>query len=618
VPDAVAEDQLAGRAYRQQLRTVWALAALAGVIAAFAPASPTGLLGPDIIWKALFAGSITLMAAFADRWTWVVAGALASAFSVGGDAAVVVVGFAALALAIVAAAQRRRVPIVGVVAVGIAAQALLRLPNLFAVTGTSALVGAGGWLAVAVSAWLRVGRPVRRRLRRYARWAGVVMLIVLIPVGIGAAITFRQSGRAVDESRAWLEAARQGDQPAVIAHLDAARDSFDQVEAATGAWWTQPARVLPVVGQQLDTVNVVATSGRDITDAASAAAQVATLEDLRFNRGKLDLPTLVSLRDPLRTTSDELALALQRLDQTDETWLLPSVRSRVDDFRAQVSDTADDTELAASALDVAPALLGENGPRTYVVLFASPAESRELGGFVGNIGILNAQDGQLDLDQVVRVRELNARTAALPEDRRREILGPDYPERYLRYTPWEFWQNITGTPDFPTVGKMVQDLAPDALGRPIDGVMYVDPEGLAALLRVTGPVDIKGLDAPIGPDNAANFLLRDQYVQFPKVDERADFLERVARQTFTRLTSVRLPGPRFIGESLGRRRTPADLDGRLERADILRPTQRRQRTPTHDRRRRCDGDRLERQPQQDRRLPTSPRRLRGHLRRRDG
>ena len=116
-----------------------------------------------------------------------------------------------------------------------------------------------------------------------------------------------------------------------------------------------------------------------------------------------------------------------------------------------------------------------------MVLFASPAESRELGGFVGNIGILNAHDGELDLDEVVRVRELNAKTAALPDDHLREILGPDYPERYLRYTPWEFWQNVTGTPDFPTVGRMVQDLAPDAIGRPIDGVMYVDPEGLAAL-----------------------------------------------------------------------------------------------------------------------------------------
>ena len=78
-------------------------------------------------------------------------------------------------------------------------------------------------------------------------------------------------------------------------------------------------------------------------------------------------------------------------------------------------------------------------------------------------------------------------------------------------------------------------------------MVYVDPEGLAALLKVSKPVDINGLDVPIGPDNAAEFLLRDQYVQFPKVDERADFLERVARKTFERLTTVRLPGPRFIG-----------------------------------------------------------------------
>ena len=91
---------------------------------------------------------------------------------------------------------------------------------------------------MAISAWIRVGKPVRRRIRRYALWAGIAILIVLIPVGISAAITLRQSGKAVGESQAWLDAARQGDQPAVVAHLDAARDSFDKVEAATAAWST--------------------------------------------------------------------------------------------------------------------------------------------------------------------------------------------------------------------------------------------------------------------------------------------------------------------------------------------------------------------------------------------
>jgi hypothetical protein len=186
-----------------------------------------------------------------------------------------------------------------------------------------------------------------------------------------------------------------------------------------------------------------------------------------------------------------------------------------------------------------------------MILFTSPSESLELGGFMGNIGLLNVDQGKLTLEEVFRTRELNQRTYELPEDRVAEIASHGYPERYLRYEPWIWWQNITGTPDLPTVGRMAQELAPDAIGRQIDGVMYIDPVGLAALLRVAGDVEVNNLDVPIGPDNAADFLLRDQYRQFPDVDERKDFLQRIAKQTFTRLTRVKLPGPRFIGEALG-------------------------------------------------------------------
>jgi hypothetical protein len=555
VPDGV-RDQLsatetARRTYHRQLRLVWSLALLSGVAAAFAPGTPTGLTGADIVWKAVFAATVTLAAAYADRWAWVVAAAIAAGFAVGGTVGVVVLGFAALGVAIFGAWQRRRASIVGVVAVALASQALLRLPET-GFTGATALAATVAFAVVVVSAWARVGLPVRRLVRRVAFWAAVVLVVVvLLPVAFGAFVAFRQSGTAVAESEAWLEAARQGDQPAVIDHLDTAGRSFADVAAATGGWWLGPARALPVVGQQLEAVHLVATSGEGITESASAAARVTTVENLRLSAGQIDVQTLESLRDPLHTTSDELSESLERLDGLDATWLLPGLRSRVTDFEEQVADAADDTDLAAAALDVAPALFGSDRPRTYVVLFASPAESRELGGFVGNIGILNAQDGKLTLDNVVRVRELNAETASLPEERVLEIAGAGYPERYLRYEPWVFWQNVTGTPDFPTVSNMVRDLAPDALGRPIDGVMYVDPDGLAALLRLTGDIDVEGLDVPVGPENAADFLLRDQYVQFPRVDERADFLERIARQTFERLTSVQLPGPRAFGQALG-------------------------------------------------------------------
>jgi hypothetical protein len=545
--------------YRDQLRLVWLVAALSGAAAAFAPASPTGLTVADVAWKTLFAASLVVMAAFADRWSWVVAAALAAAFAVSGPVAVVMVAFVALGVALVGVARPRREPLVGAISVGIAAQALLRLPDLLSTTGATAVVAGVAWAVVAGSAWRRVGTPTRRRVRRVAVWALGITALALVPVAIGAVITLRESGKAVRESQAWLDAAQDADQPAVITHLDAAHDSFDAVDSATGAWWTWPARVVPVVGQQLDSVNLVASSGRDITAAASSAAKVATVEDLRVDEGRIDLATLEALRAPLRDTANQLATALARLDAEDQTWLLPTVRSRVDDFHEQVAGAADETTLASDALDVAPALLGADGPRSYVVLFASPAETREVGGFVGNIGLLDADGGTLQLDEVYRSRELNAKTEHLSDERLDELRQAGFTERFMRFEPWVHWQNVTGTPDFPTTGRMVQALAPDAFGRPIDGVIYVDPEGLAALLRITGPVEIDGLDVPIGADNAADFLLRDQYEQFPVVDERADFLERVSRTTFERLTRMRLPGPRFIGESLG----PAVAGGHL-------------------------------------------------------
>jgi hypothetical protein len=64
-------------------------------------------------------------------------------------------------------------------------------------------------------------------------------------------------------------------------------------------------------------------------------------------------------------------------------------------------------------------------------------------------------------------------------------------------------------------------------------------------------VEVEGLDQLIGPENVADFLLREQYVLYPETDERADFLEDVATVTFERLTSADLPGPRLIGEALG-------------------------------------------------------------------
>jgi uncharacterized protein DUF4012 len=106
------------------------------------------------------------------------------------------------------------------------------------------------------------------------------------------------------------------------------------------------------------------------------------------------------------------------------------------------------------------------------------------------------------------------------------------------------------SPDFPSVGQVVAELYPQSGGEPVDGVIAIDPVGLAALLEFTGPISVPGLDAPLTRDTAADYLLRQQYLTGDNA-ARIDALESLARQAFERLTTGDLPGPRTVADALG-------------------------------------------------------------------
>jgi hypothetical protein len=106
-------------------------------------------------------------------------------------------------------------------------------------------------------------------------------------------------------------------------------------------------------------------------------------------------------------------------------------------------------------------------------------------------------------------------------------------------------------PALPTVTSAVADLYPKATGEgPIDGVIVVDPIALAALLELTGPVEVGGLAQPLTSENAAAYLLRDQYATFTNLEERVDVLGDAADATFERLTGGSLPGPGRMADVL--------------------------------------------------------------------
>jgi hypothetical protein len=278
------------------------------------------------------------------------------------------------------------------------------------------------------------------------------------------------------------------------------------------------------------------------------AASKADYRQLRYQGGQIDVDRLRQLQEPLDHVAQLLDQAGDRFAAVESPWLVGPVASTLDQVSTEVERTAPQADLAARGAEVAPGLLGGDGTRHYFIAFTTPSEERGLGGFMGNWAELTATDGKLTLSRSGRTRELDS----APGAKDRVVTSPeDYAARYARFDPGTFFQDVTASPDLPSVADVIGQLYPQMGGTPVDGVLVVDPYGLAALLNFTGPIAVDGSPETLTADNAADILVRRQYVEFTSKDERIDFLDEASKETFEKLTRGDIPGPEKIGEVLG-------------------------------------------------------------------
>ena len=85
-------------------------------------------------------------------------------------------------------------------------------------------------------------------------------------------------------------------------------------------------------------------------------------------------------------------------------------------------------------------------------------------------------------------------------------------------------------------------------------MLAVDPYALAAMLKITGPVHITGLPTPLTTANAADYLLRRQYLEFDPTDQnkaRLDVLDDAGRRTFEAFLHTKALRPAQLGHVFG-------------------------------------------------------------------
>lgn len=541
------------RGRRSQI-VVWLLVVAAAVGGAFAGCHPTGNAVLDPLYSAALAGAVTYLASRSGRapllilttvgvvlsrgWLWAPSGAaLVLAFST----------------AFMKRAYRRFDALIGAVAV----QVMLRWPHI-GPYGVTAAVAAAAIALLAFSAWRhRSARAGNRPLRIGGAVAGLAVVLSL-PFVISALSAWGSVSSGIKAAHRALADVESSDPSAAVADLTAASNDLRTAHARVHGWWNGASFLVPVVAQQRRAVDRLTAIGWQLTSAASKEAGAIDFNALRYANGRVDLAAVGALNGPVDRLDADVARTQAQLrdSRRHSDWLIPPITDKTDHLAAELAKARKETGLAVLGVKDAPALLGADGARHYLVVFLSPSETRGLGGFIGAYGVLTVEDGHVSLGQAGL-----ADSFVKPGQKGLHLVAPpDYVARYGSFKPQLHFMDLTYSPDFPSDAQAISAEFEQVTGTQVDGVMAVDPYTLAALLRFTGPITLQGLPYKLTSQNAADVLLRRQYLE-PSItnSQRHDLLQVAMSAAFSRLTSGSLPSAKRLANALD----PLVRQGRL-------------------------------------------------------
>lgn len=373
------------------------------------------------------------------------------------------------------------------------------------------------------------------RLRRRVPWLLTLALTVLL-VGWGAWLAYD----AVQARRELLAAAEllAGLQDDVLAGDTDVAETLAQVqeraaaarEATHGLHWTA-AGALPWAGENVRAVQavseVVDSLARNVLPDLAEVAEAVKPSTLAPVDGRVDLAPLEQAAPVVVAAAEQVAAGQRRLDLINADRLWASVAEPLTDLREKLAELSMTTATASRAVQLLPAMLGADGPRTYLVLVQNPAEPRATGG-VPAVVVVRADGGVVSVVEQGSSGVGNLHTPALPLTAEEDSLFSHLVGSYLA--------DVTFTPDFPRSGELAQAIWSAETGDVVDGVVSVDPAAISSLLRIGGPVTLSDGTQLTG-DNAPEWLANTVYLRYGSVAERDALFAEATIAAFTALMS---------------------------------------------------------------------------------
>jgi hypothetical protein len=383
--------------------------------------------------------------------------------------------------------------------------------------------------------------------------------VVLVLAGAWTAVRAQQAATALTHARAGVTQIRQALSQGDVA---AARRVLPDVQADTAharslthdPVFTVLSHV-PYFGHTPAAVAGVSATADDVsTDVLPALVDAAEHLDpttLRDAHDRLDLDAIAAAQQPLATATKGLTDAVAQIDALDLAGTPGRVRDAVTGVRDDLAAAGAQASAAARAADLAPALLGADGPRYYFLALQTNAETRGTGGLVGAWGVLEADHGQLRIVRLASRSVLDNQTYRGPA----RNLGADYAA--LWGDDPGLWANANVSAHFPYAARLWLAMYADRTGHHLDGALALDPVTLSYLLRATGPATMPDGEQ-VRAGNVVALTESRVYARFPYGDHRRDaFLQQVARAAVNAVLSGQGDPTsmlRALGRAAGERR----------------------------------------------------------------
>ncbi len=330
--------------------------------------------------------------------------------------------------------------------------------------------------------------------------------IALLGVVVGLAWLGWQGARALGQARSALTDLRSIEViardpgleslPALSEHLTSLETHLKATQRAARPflWLARRLAWLPQIGPNVQALPPLLEIALELAGAGRQA--VAVLMPAAEMTGQPGEGELLSRAVPaLAAAAPQLASIETRLARAEElrATLSGPLHPRLAGQLERLDRVLPIARVGLQMAQVAPALLGADGPRTYLILAQNDHELRATGGFISAAGVVRVNGGRITELKITDSYAVDnfEQPHPLPPPALGEQMGIQL--LVLRDSNW--------SPDFPTSAAVARALYEQDQGVATDGAIALDLEAVRLLVGALGPLNVEGIDGPVTAEN---------------------------------------------------------------------------------------------------------------------